>query len=238
VREVTDATPHLCLQGPMSRELLQPLASQDLSNAAFPYYTFKEGVEIAGVPVFMTRLGYTAELGYELWVEQDRALDLWDALLDALTPRGMKVIGMVALDLFRIEGGFIIGGVEYDPTVSPYECGLGWSVSLDKGDFQGREGILRDREATTMRLTSVTLESGGDAASGAPLFVDGEEVGLVTQAVEAPILAGGTLGLAKIRKGLNVAGTAVVARVGDEDVAGEIVQHPVYEKERRKAKES
>jgi glycine cleavage system T protein len=238
VREVTDATPHLCLQGPLSRELLQPLANRDLSNAAFPYYTFKEGVEIAGVPVFMTRLGYTAELGYELWVEEDRAPDLWDALIDALTPKGMKVIGMVALDLFRIEGGFIIGGVEYDPTVSPYECGLGWSVSLDKGDFQGREGILRDKEATTMRLTSVTLESGGDAASGAPLFVDGEEVGLVTQAVEAPILDGGTLGLAKIRKGLNVSGTAVVARVGDEDIAGEIVQHPVYEKERRKAKES
>jgi aminomethyltransferase len=238
VEECTDATPHLCLQGPMSREMLQSLANRDLSNASFPYYTFKEDVEIAGIPVFMTRLGYTAELGYELWVERDRALDLWDALIDGLTPMGMKVIGMVALDLFRIEGGFIIGGVEYDPTVSPYECGLGWSVSLDKGDFQGREGVLRDKEATTLRLTSVTLESGGDAASGALLFVDGEEVGFVTQAVEAPILDGGTLGLAKVRKGLNVPGTRVTARVGDEDVLGEIMQHPIYEKERRKAKES
>ena len=238
VREFTDEMPHLCLQGPLSRRLLQPLASQDLSNASFPYYTFREDVEIAGIPVFMTRLGYTAELGYELWVERDRALDLWDALVEALTPQGMKVIGMVALDLFRIEGGFIIGGVEYDPTVSPYECGLGWSVALDKGDFQGREQLLRDKEETTMRLTSVTLERGGDAASGAPLHVDGEEVGLVTQAVEAPVLEGRTLGLAKLRKDLNVPGTGVVARVGDEDVAGEVVQHPVYEKERRKAKES
>ena len=238
VREFTDEMPHLCLQGPLSRRLLQPLASQDLSNASFPYYTFREDVEIGGIPVFMTRLGYTAELGYELWVERDRALDLWDALVEALTPQGMKVIGMVALDLFRIEGGFIIGGVEYDPTVSPYECGLGWSVALDKGDFQGREQLLRDKEATTMRLTSVTLERGGDAASGAPLFVDGEEVGLVTQAVEAPVLGGRTLGLAKLRKDLNVPGTRVVARVGGEDVAGEVVQHPVYEKERRKAKES
>ena len=56
----------------------------------------------------------------------------------------MKVIGMVALDLFRIEGGFIIGGIEYDPTVSPYECGLGWSVDLDKGEFQGRHALARD----------------------------------------------------------------------------------------------
>ena len=91
----------------------------------------------------------------------------------AATPQGMKVIGMDALDLFRIEGGFIIGGVEYDPTVSPYECALGWSVDLEKGDFQGREGIVRDRDATTLRLGSVVLDSGGAAASGAPLLVDG-----------------------------------------------------------------
>ncbi|MDH4177227.1 MAG: aminomethyltransferase family protein [Thermoleophilia bacterium] len=238
VREHTDATPHLCLQGPLSRVMLQSLTDADLSNAAFPYYTLRDDVEIAGVPVFMTRLGYTAELGYELWVERDRALDLWDALVGALAPQGMKVIGMVALDLFRIEGGFIIGGVEYDETVSPYECGLGWSVALDKGDFQGRAGLERDRDAPLPRLTSVRLAGGGEAASGAPLFANGAEVGLVTQAVESPFLGGATLGLAKIRGDLNVPGTAVVARVGGEDIAGEVVEHPVYEKARRKAKES
>ena len=93
----------------------------------------------------MTRLGYTAELGYELWVDRDRAFDLWDALLAAGEPQGMKVIGMIALDLFRIEGGFIIGGIEYDATVSPYECGLGWSVDLDKGEFQGEAGARARR---------------------------------------------------------------------------------------------
>jgi glycine cleavage system T protein len=238
VREHTDATPHLCLQGPRSREILQSLTSSDLSNVAFPYYTFREGIEIAGIPVFMTRLGYTAELGYELWVERDRALELWDALMNAGTPHGMKVIGMVALDLFRIEGGFIIGGVEYDPTVSPFECGLGWSVDFDKADFQGREGCLRDRDGTTLRLTSVVLESGGDRATGAPLFVDGREVGLVTQAVESPHLSGKTLGLAKIDKQLREPGTKVAAKVESGDVAGEVVRHPVYDPERKRAKES
>src|SRR5919109_3387214 len=181
VREFTDAMPHVCVQGPKSREILQTVANQDLSNAAFPYYTFREDVTIAGIPVFMTRLGYTAELGYELWVERARALDLWDALLAAGAPQGVKVVGMVALDLFRIEGGFIIGGVEYDPTVSPYECGLGWSVELDKGNFRGKEALGRDKEATQLRLTSVVLEGGGDEASGAKIGVDGDEVGLVTQ---------------------------------------------------------
>jgi aminomethyltransferase len=238
VQEFTDDMPHLCLQGPKSREMLQGLANQDLSNEAFPYYTFREDVEIAGIPVFMTRLGYTAELGYELWVERDRALDLWDALVGHTEPQGMKMIGMIALDLFRIEGGFIIGGIEYDPTVSPYECGLGWSVDLDKGDFQGREALRRDKDATNLRLTSVVLEGGGDEASGGIISVDGEEVGLVTQAVASPYLGGRTLGLAKIRKDLRNPGQTIEVQVGEETVGGEVVDHPVYDKERRRAKQS
>jgi glycine cleavage system T protein (aminomethyltransferase) len=238
VREFTDEMPHLCLQGPKSREILQTLTTSDLSNASFPYYTFREDVEIAGIPIYMTRLGYTAELGYELWVDRDRGNELWDALLEAGIPAGMRVIGMVALDLFRIEGGFIIGGIEYDPTVSPYECGLGWSVDLDKGEFQGREALGRDRDGTTLRLTSVVLERGGDSASGARLRVGTDEVGLVTQAVESPHLGGKTLGLAKIRKELREPGVKVVASVGGEDVPGEVVRHPVYDPERRRAKES
>jgi glycine cleavage system T protein len=237
VREFTDAMPHVCVQGPRSREILQTVANQDLANEAFPYYTFREDVEIAGIPVFMTRLGYTAELGYELWVDAERALELWDAVVAAGEPHGMRIIGMVALDLFRIEGGFIIGGVEYDPTVSPYECGLGWSVELTKPDFQGKEALARDKDATSLRLTSVVLEDGGDEASGAPISVDGEEVGLVTQAIVSPYLGGKTLGLAKIRKDLNTPGQRVEARVGSEQVGGEVVSHPVYDPERRRAKE-
>ena len=237
VREFTDAMPHLCLQGPLSREILQPLANRDLSNASFPYYTFREDVEIAGVPIFMTRLGYTAELGFELWVDRDRALGLWDALIEAGEPAGMKVIGMTALDLFRIEGGFIIGGVEYDPSVSPFECGLGWAVGFEKDELPGRAGLERDRETTTLRLSSVVLESGGDDASGAKLFVDGAEVGFVTQAVVSPYLGGKTLGLAKVHRDHREPGTGVTARVGKDDVAGEVVRHPVYEPERKRAKE-
>ena len=118
----------------------------------------------------MTRLGYTAELGYELWVERDRALELWDALLEALEPQGMKLIGMVALDLFRIEGGFIIGGIEYDPMVSPWEAGLGWAVDLEKGQFQGREAIAarsrRHPASTDERGARVGRRRGERGAAG------------------------------------------------------------------------
>lgn len=236
VRAFTDAMPHLCVQGPASRDILAPLASADISGAAFPYYTFREDVRIGGIPVFMTRMGYTAELGFELWVDRDDALDLWDLLTEAGRPSGMKVIGMDALDLFRIEGGFIIGGVEYDSTVSPYECGLGWAVKLDKGDFQGREGLLGDRQATRLRLTSVILDEGGAEATGAALFANGAEAGVVTQAVVSPYLGGRTLGLAKVDKDYAKAGTRVEARFGGRAVLGEVAEHPVYQPGRERAK--
>ncbi len=235
----TDEMPHLCVQGPRAREILQPLADTELSNHAFPYYTFREEVRIAGIPVFMTRLGYTAELGYELWVAEPQALDLFDVLVAAGEPAGMRVIGMNALDLFRIEGGFIIGGIEYDPSVSPYECGLGWAVDLEKGEFQGREALRRDKAETNVRLGSVVLSGGGADASGAPLQVEGgEEVGYVTQAIESPFLDGATLGLAKLRRPHNAAGTKVAATVGGAEVTGEVVSHPVYEPKRQRAKET
>ncbi len=237
VRLFTDEMPHLCLQGPLSRQILQPLADADLSNAAFPYYSFKERVKIGGIETFMTRLGYTAELGYELWVQRDDAVALFDRLVEAGEPHGMKIVGMDALDLFRIEGGFIIGGVEYDSTVSPYECGLGWAVDLSKGEFRGSAALARDREETQLRLTSVVLDSGGPGATGAALSVDGEKAGLVTQAIEAPVLGGRTLGLAKLRKPANAAGTRVTAEVSGGKVEGEVVRHPVYDPERRRAKE-
>jgi aminomethyltransferase len=236
VTELTDELPHLCLQGPASRDMLAQLTDQDISQSAFPYYTFREDVSVAGIPVFMTRLGYTAELGFELWVERERALDLWDLLVDALAPQGMKIIGMDALDLFRIEGGFIIGGVEYDQSVPPFECGLGWAVDFEKKDFQGKAALESLRTTSDMRLGSVLLPTGGAAATGAPLTLDGEPVGFVTQAVPSPYLEGKTLALAKLRRPHNAAGTVLQATVEGAQVPAEVVSHPVYDPARRRAK--
>jgi aminomethyltransferase len=244
VRAFTAEMPHLCVQGPASRRILQGVCDKDISNEAFPYYTFRDDVKAAGIPVFMTRLGYTAELGYELWVPADRALELWDALVAAGEPFAMRVIGMDALDLLRIEGGFIIGGVEYDSSVSPYECGLGWAVELDKGAFLGSEALAREKSTIDVRLTSVVLDAGGAGASGARLAVDGVDAGYVTQAISSPYLGGRTLGLAKLRRPHNTAGVKVAATAVDESGApagelagGEVVPHPVYDPERKRAKE-
>jgi len=236
VRDFTDDMGHLCLQGPLSREWLQSMTDTDMSKAAFPYYTFKEHVSIGGIPVFMTRLGYTAELGYELWVTADKAAALWDRLQETLAPKGMRIVGMTALDLLRIEGGFIIGGIEYNESVSPYECGLGWAVELEKGSFQGQPSIVRDKEAAPMRLMSVTLDSGGDAATNAPIVRDGKKIGFVTQAIVSPLLNGETLGLAKIEKAEAKAGTRVSASVEGREVSGQLGAQKTYDPERKRVR--
>lgn len=236
VREFTDDVGHLCLQGPLSREWLQSLTDTDLSRDAFPYYTFKEEVRIGGITVFMTRLGYTAELGYELWVTADRAAELWDRLQESLAPKGMRVVGMTALDLLRIEGGFIIGGVEYNETVSPYECGLGWAVELDKGGFQGMAALAHDKDAAPMRLMSVTLESGGDLATNAPITLDGRKVGFVTQAIASPFLGGKTLGLAKIEKLPARPGARITVTVDGREISGVIGRQKTYDPERKRVR--
>src|SRR4029077_6600819 len=108
----------------------------------------------------------------------------------------------------------------------------------DKERIRGREGLERDRDGTTLRLTSVVLEAGGAAAAGASPSVDGDEAGFVTQAVVSAYLGNKTLGLAKVPKAVAAPGTRVTARIGGAEVAGEIVRHPVYDKERKRAKES
>jgi aminomethyltransferase len=139
--------------------------------------------------------------------------------------------------MIRIEAGMIMGdGLEYDTTVSPWECGLGWAVDLDKGDFRGRDATMRLRDERTDRLVSVVLDRGEDAATGALLTVDGERIGHISMAVASPYLDGKTLGLAKAHRDHASPGTKVVASFEGDEVGGELVATPVYDPERKRVR--
>jgi aminomethyltransferase len=224
---------HLNIQGPRSRELLAAVTSEDVSNEAFPYYTFKDSMAVAGVEdAFVTRMGFTAELGYELFVPADRALDVYDALAEAGAEYGFRPVGVAAVMMVRLEAGMVMGEFEYDEAVSPWEASLGWAVDLDKGDFRGRDAVIRLRDERPGRIASVVLERGEDAATGAELKRDGETIGHVTMSMPSPYLGGKTLGLARVDKAASEPGTRVVAIVGDDEIPGELVATPVYDPER------
>ncbi len=228
---------HLNIQGPKSRDLLSRLTDEDVSSEAFPYYTFKESVTVADKPdVYVTRMGYTAELGYELFMAADHALDIYDAIMEAGAEYDVRPVGVAAIMMVRLEAGMVMGEFEYDPTISPWECGLGWAVDLEKGEFRGRDAVLRLREVRRARLVSVVLAGGEEAATGAPLTADGREIGAVTMAAVSPLLGGKTLGLARVDKDYASPGTPVIAIVDGRELVGELAATPVYDPERKRVR--
>jgi aminomethyltransferase len=140
----------LALQGPTSREILRAASDADLDGLRFFGVTRSR---IDELDVWISRTGYTGDLGYEIWVERGGALALWDALIAAGRPFGITPAGLDALDMSRIEAGFILLGVDYysAPRVvlearksSPYEIGLGWMVDLEHGPFIGRHALVAE----------------------------------------------------------------------------------------------
>lgn len=236
VTERRDETAVLTLQGPRSRDVLARLTIADVTNEAFPYYTFRTGLAVAGVPAQVNRVGFTAELGYEIVVPREHALTLWDAALDAGENLGVRPFGAAALMMCRVEGGMIMGGLEYDHTVTPYECRMGWSLDFDKGPWLGRDALLAKKGTVRGRVVTVQVEAAPEAAEGARLLLDGTDVGYVTMAVPAPHLGGATLGMARVDQDAVKPGTALAAAADGTTASATVRTTPVYDPDRNRVR--
>ena len=151
IEDVSETTAALALQGPMAARVLR--AAADANIDTLRYFRVRHG-RIAGVPVDISRTGYTGDLGYEIWMSSERALDVWDALATAGQAFELKPAGMLALDVARTEAGLLLLDVDYvgsrkalipSQRYSPYEMGLSRLVSLDKGPFVGRAALAEER---------------------------------------------------------------------------------------------
>ena len=220
------------VQGPKSRTLLQRLTDTDLSNEAFPYYTFKENVQLSGVPVQINRIGYTAELGYEVMAPIDRAVELHAALTEAGADLGVQLCGAIALMMCRTEAGMVMGEVDYDHTVTPFECRLGWAVDLEKDAFLGREALLAKKDGVTNRTVSIRVDGDFEGLDGAAVSREGNVVGAMSMVVPSPVLGGATLGLARIHRDSAKPGTKVIVAAPDGPREAEVIATPVYDPER------
>jgi len=171
----------LSIAGPNARALLQPLMRQDLSTAAFPFLSFKR-MDIGMVPAWVGRISFTGELGYEIWVTTDYQRVLYDLLVEAGKPHGLKPFGGRALHTLRVEKSFGTWAREYRPIYGPREAGLERFVDLNKGDFVGRAAALEEKKSGgALRLTAFTVDAGdADALGDEPIWHDGKVVGWVT----------------------------------------------------------
>ena len=148
---IEDLTERLCalsLQGPCSRDVLSSAVGRDMSD--LPFFG-RADVSIAGVPVSISRTGYSGDLGYELWIPFEQGLPVWDALIKSGENYTLRVAGMEALDVARLEAGLIMAGVDYHSSrtarhpslaVSPYEIGMDRLVDLDKSSFIGKRALM------------------------------------------------------------------------------------------------
>jgi glycine cleavage system aminomethyltransferase T/glycine/D-amino acid oxidase-like deaminating enzyme len=182
ISDVTSARACIGLWGPLAREILASVTSDDVGNEAFPYLTARE-ITVGHVPVTALRVTYVGELGWELYCPMEYGLLLWDSLWQAGRPHGMLAGGYRAIDSLRLEKGYRVWSSDITPEETPYQAGLGFAVRLGKGtDFIGREALLTTREQPLDRkLACLVLDDPRSVAlANEPVRVDGNVVGRVT----------------------------------------------------------
>lgn len=209
VEEVTEAIAALSLQGPTSAAVLRA-AGVTAVETLKPFRLTR--TILAGIALTVSRTGFTGDLGYELWTTPDRALDLWDALMAAGTLHGLRPVGSNALNLARIEAGFLIAGMDFvsadtavraDRARSPFELGLGWMIDWQKGHFTGRRALLAERETgSTWALVGLDIDGNVPAEHALVCHRRTREVGQITAAAWSPATKR-NLALAHLRRPYN-----------------------------------
>ena len=262
IDDASECIAALALQGPASRSILQQLADFDLARLRYFRMT---AAKLRGIPVTISRTGYTGDLGFEIWLQAVHALALWDALIEAGAPYGIMPAGMLALDMARIEAGLMLIVVDYVPArkalidsqaSSPFELDLGWTVNLDKEHFVGKSALAEEaRRRPQWRFVGLELDWGElerlyaqaglaprvpTAAwrASVPVYVEGEQVGYATSGGWSPLLKK-SIALAHLRSHWAAPGKWVEMEVTVEHrrkrAAARVVRKPFFDPERKRA---
>jgi aminomethyltransferase len=262
IMDETEAVAAVSLQGPASRSILSGVVEGDVAGLRFFRAT---EARVEGIPVTVTRTGYTGDLGYEIWVEPARAEALWDRLVEAGTPQGLQPCGLAAMDVARIEAGLLLIDVDYVSArralielqlSSPFELGLGWAVAKGKRPFVGQGALERERErgpAWAFRGLEVDWDSleGLYAEVGlppqlstsawrtsVPVYADGRQVGYATSGCWSPLLKR-SIALAHLEAGVSEPGTEVELEVTVEHrrrrARATVVETPFFDPERKRS---
>ena len=225
VRDLSDRTALLALQGPRAAAALGGLADADLE--AVGYYRFTTA-DVAGVPAMVARTGYTGEDGFELYLDAGDASGVWRALLDAGGGQGVEPAGLGARDSLRLEMGYALYGNDLDEEHTALESGLGWVVKPGKGDFSGREALVRQKaEGIPRRLAGLRLLERGFPRPGYGIVTEGEVAGALTSGTVSPSLGEG-IAMGYLPAALAAPGTRVAVRIRRADVPAVVARPPFY----------
>ena len=222
LRDISDETALIAVQGPRAEALLAPLTT--MAVAMLPYYEFAQG-KVAGVQCFLSRTGYTGEDGFELYARAEDAETLWHSLVGA--GRG-EPCGLGARDTLRLEAGLPLYGNDIDDTITPYEAGLNFIVKLDKGaPFTGLDALKKQKlEGVKRRLVGFNvLEPKAVARHGYPVYLDGKQVDMVRSGTVTPS-ANIAIGTTYLPVGQAKPGTKFEIDIRGKRVPAEVVKLP------------
>jgi aminomethyltransferase len=226
----SDATALMALQGPRALAILAGLGPEGAALSALRSFTFRDAT-LAGVRCTVARTGYTGEDGVEIFAPWDGAPAVWRALFEAGKTAGIKAIGLGARDTLRLEPRLSLYGNDIDETTNPLEAGLGWVVKLDKGDFVGRDALVKIK-ATPLprRLVGFEVTGRGIARHGYPLRdLAGAEVGLCTSGSPGPTV-GKNIGLGYLPGAMTAVGTRFLVDCRGKSVDAVVVATPFYKR--------
>jgi aminomethyltransferase len=243
VKHSTDQLHNIAVQGPKSRDLLRELIWTPPSQPQFgDLGWFRFAIARIGgphgLPLLVSRTGYSGELGYELWCHPSDAGALWDAVWEAGVPHQLTPLGLDALDMLRIEAGLVFAGYEFDDQVDPYEAGVGFTVPLKtkEDDFVGRDALLRRKAAPQRTLVGLELDGNETAGHGDCVHVGRSQVGVITSGTRSPVLR---KNIALCRMAVEYAELGTEVDVGKLDghrkrIPAQVVRFPFYDPDKTK----
>jgi aminomethyltransferase len=237
----TDQLHNVAVQGPLSREALAefvwtPPAQPGLEELKWFRFLVGRIGGYDGVPIIVSRTGYTGELGYEIWCHPSDGEAVWDAVFKAGEPRGIKPLGLEALDMLRIESGLIFAGNEFDDMVDPFEAGIGFAVALEDEDFVGRDALIERKAHPQRRLVGLELDGNEVAGHGDEVYAGRQRVGVVTSGTRSPTLKQ-TIALCRMTVQYAELGTEV--EIGKLDgmqkrIPARVVRFPFYDPDKQR----
>ncbi|MDR0662783.1 MAG: glycine cleavage system aminomethyltransferase GcvT [Spirochaetaceae bacterium] len=222
--DISDSIAQIAIQGPASQDILASVSK----TIPQKYYTLIENGNVAGINCIVSRTGYTGETGFELYVPAEKALSLWESLLDAGRDAGLVPCGLGARDTLRLEAAMPLYGHEMDESITPFEAALGFAVRMNKPDFIGKKTLLEKENPPRIRV-GLKVTGRGIVREHSDVFFDGSPVGKTTSGTFCPWLKG-SYAMALLNVETAMPGTQVIVDVRGRAVEAEVCPLPFYTK--------
>lgn len=242
IHDLGNSLPNLALQGPKSREILSKVIFTqphvpDLSQLNWFGATIGRLADRDGAPVFITRTGYTGELGYELFCAGNDALAIWDAIMAAGKDEGLIPMGSAALEILRQEAG-LASASEFAAGSDAFESGLGFAVDMQKHEFIGKDALQKNQKAQRKQLCGLMVDCDDVPLHGSPVFIDERQIGVITSATYSPHFE---KAIAMARLSTAVSETGTIVEIGQLDgrmkrLTATVGPLPFYDPKREKAR--